>query len=70
MHGRERHGVAYYTWETARRHATLVAAEHPKMVYVREDRALARVIEFLQTHLFGPCDDGSNPRFDEGISFS
>jgi site-specific DNA recombinase len=54
MHGRERHGVAYYTCETARRHATLVAAEHPKMVYVREDRAVARVIEFLQTHLFGP----------------
>jgi len=25
MHGRERHGVAYYTCETARRHATLVA---------------------------------------------
>ncbi len=24
------------------------------MVYVREDRAVARVIEFLQTHLFGP----------------
>lgn len=54
MHGPERHGVAYYTCETARRHTTLVAAEHPKMVYVREDRAVARVIELLRTHLFGP----------------
>jgi site-specific DNA recombinase len=54
MHGRERHGVSYYVCETARRQATLVAAEHPKMIYVREDRAVARVIEFLQTHLFGP----------------
>jgi Recombinase len=34
--------------------ATLVAPEHPKMIYLREDRAVARVIEFLQTHLFGP----------------
>jgi hypothetical protein len=24
------------------------------MVYVREDRAVERAIEFLQTHLFGP----------------
>jgi hypothetical protein len=54
MHGRERHGVSYYVCETARRQATLVAAEHPKVIYVREDRAVARVIEFLQTHLFGP----------------
>ena len=54
MHGRERHGVSYYVCETARRQATLVAPEHPKMIYLREDRAVARVIEFLQTHLFGP----------------
>lgn len=54
MHRRERHGVAYYACETARRQATLVAPEHPKMVYVREDRAAEQVIEFLQTHLFGP----------------
>jgi Recombinase zinc beta ribbon domain len=32
MHGRERHGVSYYVCETARRQATLVAAEHPKMI--------------------------------------
>jgi len=43
-----------YVCETARRQATLIAAEHPKMTYLREDRAVARVIEFLQTHLFGP----------------
>jgi hypothetical protein len=54
MHGRQRHGVSYYVCETARRQATLVAAEHPKMIYVREDRAVAPVIEFLRTHLFGP----------------
>jgi hypothetical protein len=54
MHGRARHGVSYYACETARRHAPLVAPEHPRMVYVREDRAAERVIEFLQTHLFGP----------------
>jgi site-specific DNA recombinase len=54
MHGRERHGVSYYACETSRRQAPLVAPEHPKMVYVREDRAVERVIEFLQTHLFGP----------------
>jgi hypothetical protein len=53
MHGRQRHGVAYYGCETARRQATLVAPEHPKMVYVREDRVAEPVIEFLQTHLFG-----------------
>ena len=54
MHGRERHGVSYYVCETARRQVTLVSAEHPKMIYVREDRAVGRVIEFLGTHLFGP----------------
>jgi hypothetical protein len=54
MHGRERHGVTYYVCETTRRQTTLVAPEHPKMIYVREDRAVARVMEFLQTHLFGP----------------
>jgi site-specific DNA recombinase len=54
MHGRERHGVSYYACETTRRQAALVAPDHPRMVYVREDRAVARVIEFLQAHLFGP----------------
>jgi hypothetical protein len=54
MHGRERLGVIYYTCQASRRQATLVAPEHPRMVYVREDRAVARVIEFLQAHLFGP----------------
>ena len=54
MHGRERHGVSYYVCETARRQVTFVSAEHPKMIYVREDRAVGRVIEFLGTHLFGP----------------
>jgi hypothetical protein len=32
MHGRERHGESYYVCETACRQATLVAAEHPKMI--------------------------------------
>jgi hypothetical protein len=54
MHGRERHGVSYYVCETARRQTTLVASEHPRMVYLREDRAVGRVIEFLRTYLFGP----------------
>lgn len=54
MHGRERLGVTYYTCQASRRQPTLVAPEHPRMVYVREDRAVERVIEFLQTHLFGP----------------
>jgi site-specific DNA recombinase len=54
MHGRERLGVIYYTCQASRRQATLVSPDHPRMVYVREDRAVARVVEFLQTHLFGP----------------
>jgi hypothetical protein len=54
MHGRERLGVIYYTCQASRRQATLVEPDHPRMVYVREDRAAERAIEFLQTYLFGP----------------
>jgi len=68
MHGRERHGVSYYACETTRRQATLVGPDHPMMVYVREDRAVARVIEFLQTHLFGPGRrEGSRERWRRPI---
>jgi hypothetical protein len=45
---------AYYTCEINRRHSGLVPEDHPRMVYLREDKAGEKVVEFLATHLFGP----------------
>jgi site-specific DNA recombinase len=54
MLGRYRHGVAYYVCQASRRQTTLLAPGHPRMVYLREDRAVEKVLHFLQSHLFGP----------------
>jgi site-specific DNA recombinase len=56
MHGKIRRGrnTAYYTCEINRRHSGLVPEDHPRMVYLREDKAGEKVVEFLATHLFGP----------------
>jgi DNA invertase Pin-like site-specific DNA recombinase len=56
MHGKRRRGrnYAYYTCEVSRRHSGLVPEDHPRMVYLREDKAGEKVVEFLATHLFGP----------------
>jgi site-specific DNA recombinase len=56
MHGKVRRGrnSAYYTCEINRRHSRLVPENHPRMVYLREDRAGEKVVEFLSTHVFGP----------------
>ena len=56
MHGNVRRGRdgAYYTCELNRRQASLVPEEHPRTVYLREDRAGEKVVEFLSTHVFGP----------------
>ncbi|MQB02324.1 MAG: hypothetical protein GEU78_19205, partial [Actinobacteria bacterium] len=56
MHGNVRRGRdgAYYTCELNRRQASLVPGEHPRTVYLREDRAGEKVVEFLSTHVFGP----------------
>ena len=56
MHGKLRRGrkSAYYTCEINRRHSGLVPDNHPRMVYLREDKAGEKVVEFLTTHLFGP----------------
>ena len=56
MHGNVRRGRngAYYTCELNRRQASLVPEEHPRTVYLREDKAGEKVVEFLSTHVFGP----------------
>lgn len=54
MHGRHRRYSRYYVCETNRRQPGLVSADHPKQVYLGEKRAAQKVVEFLQTHLFGP----------------
>jgi site-specific DNA recombinase len=56
MHGKVRSGRngAYYTCELNRRHSGLVPEDHPRMVYLREDKAGEKMIQFLTTHLFGP----------------
>jgi hypothetical protein len=56
MHGKMRrgHNYAYYTCEVNRRQSGLVPDDHPRMVYMREDKAGEKVVEFLATHLFGP----------------
>ena len=56
MHGKVRRGrkSAYYTCEINRRQGALVPEDHPRMVYLREDQAGEKVVEFLSTHLFGP----------------
>ncbi len=49
MHGKMRRGrnSAYYTCEINRRHSGLVPEDHPRMVYLREDKAGEKVVEFL-----------------------
>ncbi len=56
MHGNVRRGRngAYYTCELNRRQASLVPENHPRTVYLREDKAGAKVVEFLTTHVFEP----------------
>ena len=56
MHGKIRRGrnSADYTCEINRRHSGLVPEDHPRMVYLREDKAGEKVVEFLGTHVFGP----------------
>ncbi len=54
MLGQYRHGVAYYVCQASRRQSTLLAPGHPRTVYLREDRAVEKVLHFLESHLFGP----------------
>jgi len=56
MHGNVRRGRdgAYYKCELNRRQASLVPEDHPRTVYLREDGAGEKVVEFLSTHAFGP----------------
>lgn len=56
MHGKMRRGrnSPYYTCELNRRQSSLVPEHHPRAVYLREDKAGDKVIEFLNTHVFGP----------------
>jgi site-specific DNA recombinase len=55
MHGKVRRGkTAYYTCEVNRRQAGLVPEDHPRMVYLREDQAGEKIVEFLSGHVFGP----------------
>ena len=56
MHGNVRKGRngAYYTCELNRRQSSLVPEDHPRAVYLREDKAGEKVVEFLTTQVFGP----------------
>jgi hypothetical protein len=56
MHGNVRKGRngAYYTCELNRRQSSLVPEGHPRAVYLREDKAGEKIVEFLTTHVFGP----------------
>src|SRR5918994_5760215 len=56
MHGNVRRGGngAYYTGDLNRRQSSLVSEGHPRAVYLREDKAGEKVVEFLTTHVFGP----------------
>jgi site-specific DNA recombinase len=56
MHGNVRRGRngAYYTCELNRRQSSLVPEDHPRAVYLREDKAGEKVVEFLTTRVFGP----------------
>jgi site-specific DNA recombinase len=55
MHGRARgrRKSPYYTCEISRRHSALVPDDHPRMAYLREDKAGEKIVEFLNVHLFG-----------------
>lgn len=54
MHGDHRRRSTYYVCEEYRRPAGMRLREHPRTVYLREDVAVERVVEFLRTHVFGP----------------
>jgi Recombinase zinc beta ribbon domain len=56
MHGNVRRGRkgAYYTCALNRRQSSLVPEDHPRAVYLREDKAGEKVVEFLTTRVFGP----------------
>ncbi len=54
MLGQYRHGVAPYVCQASRRQTSLLAPGHPRTVYLREDRAVEKVLHFLESHLFGP----------------
>lgn len=54
MVGNRRRGVHYYLCEARRRPVTLVADDHPRTVYIREDVLAARVVDFLRERVFGP----------------
>ncbi len=54
MHGGHRRRSIYYVCEEYRRPADLRLQDHPRTVYLREDVAVSKVVEFLQTHVFGP----------------
>jgi hypothetical protein len=43
----------YYVCEEYRRPASMRLREHSRAVYLREDVAAERVVEFLRTHVFG-----------------
>lgn len=53
MHGRRRRNVKYYVCETNRRQPGLAPVDHRKMVYVNEKKVAAKVVDFLQTRVFG-----------------
>ena len=73
MHGGHRRRSIYYVCEEYRRPADLRLQDHPRTVYLREDVAVSKVVEFLQTHVFGPqrrellrrALEASDPEADE-----
>jgi len=54
MQGHRRRSVNYYQCAARRRPAEFVPEAHPKMVFVREAPLMEKVLEFLQTRVFGP----------------
>jgi len=57
MIGKIRHGRPYYTCYPANNNADRLdryPADHPKIVYVREDRLLEALDAVIATHVFGP----------------
>jgi site-specific DNA recombinase len=56
MHGKVKRGrnFAYYSCDINRRQSGAVPEDHPRAVYLREDKAGEKVVEFLSSHVFGP----------------
>ncbi|MBW3587901.1 MAG: recombinase family protein [Actinobacteria bacterium] len=53
MQGHRNRGSHYYACEAHRRKAKLLPSGHPKTVYLNETKAIEKVLEFLNTFVFG-----------------